>query len=132
MSLLIQIRSIVYFFLMGTIYSFVLAYILCIIQSIKWIWLRNLIEMMTHVSFTIVLYYGLIYVNQGIIHIYFIVSLILGFFSGYMIYQPIILPYAMRVRYQIHKLHKRIKEAKARRKAKKLAKQQEQSNEKND
>lgn len=119
MSLLIQLRSLLYFFLMGIGYSFILAYVLCILQTIKTTWIRNIIELWMHISFTLVLYFGLIHVNQGIIHIYFIVSLMIGFFGGMFIFQPIILPYAMRLRYKIEKQIKRYKQLMLKRKQQK-------------
>ena len=126
MSLFDQIRSLLYFFLMGVGYSFLLAYVLCILQECKKPWLKNMLELGIHVLFTIILYLGLIQVNQGIMHLYFIVSLTIGFFLGYIVYQPLILPWAMRLRYRIQKIRKKIKEYKAQRKAKKIAKQQQQ------
>ena len=125
MSLYLQLRSLLYFFLMGVGYSFVLAYILCVIQVLKYGWIKNMIEFITHLSFTIILYFGLISINQGIIHLYFIVSLTFGFFFGYVVYQPIVLPFAMRLKHQIQHVCQKYKVYQAKRKAKKLAKQKQ-------
>ena len=130
MSLFDQIRSLLYFFLMGVGYSFLLAYVLCILKECKKPWLKNMLELGINVLFTIILYLGLIQVNQGIMHLYFIVSLTIGFFLGYIVYQPLILPWAMRLRYRIQKIRKKIKEYKAQRKAKKEAKKQKEAKEK--
>ena len=89
-----------------------------------------MLELGIHVLFTIILYLGLIQVNQGIMHLYFIVSLTIGFFLGYIVYQPLILHWAMRLRYRIQKIRKKIKEYKAQRKAKKEAKKQKEAKEK--
>ena len=124
MSLLIQLRSILYFFLMGVGYSFVLAYLLGVIQCIKYAWIKNMIELNAHILFTVVLYLGLIHVNQGIIHIYFIVSLVIGFFFGYIVYQPFILPLAMRMKHRIEKCIAKFKQYLKKRKAKKQQKRQ--------
>lgn len=109
MSLLIQLRSLLYFFLMGVGYSFLLAYVLCILHQIKHLWWKHLIEFSIHLLFTLILYAGLIQVNQGILHLYFLVSLTLGFLCGYIIYQPLVLPYAMRFVHWIKKRHQKNK-----------------------
>ena len=129
MSLLIQLRSLLYFFLMGVGYSFVLAYLLGVIQCIKYAWIKNMIELNAHILFTIILYFGLIHVNQGVIHVYFIISLVIGFFFGYIVYQPLILPFAMRLKHRIQKCITRLKGYFKQQKIKKEQKKQQKQEE---
>lgn len=82
MDLIIQFRCVVYSFLFGFIacglYHILNRLLLCIN-----FWLRMICQCMIGISFGYMYYKGLVFLNQGILRIYFFIML----FLGYCIYQ---------------------------------------------
>ena len=82
MLLPVQIQSILYHFLMGWVYGLGFSFLLNFVKYMHVSFLRGTMEILFHVLFTSLLYYGLYGINGGITNIY-----LLGFFLlGVMVY----------------------------------------------
>ena len=78
----VQTQSILYHFLMGWVYGLGFSFLLNFVKYVHVSFLRGTMEILFHVLFTSLLYYGLYGINGGITNIY-----LLGFFLlGVMVY----------------------------------------------
>jgi len=78
MTLDIQIRSFIFSFVFGCIFYFLL-YILNRFTCDKKIWVRIIFSMIFIFIVSLLYFIGLLYINNGYVHIYFLISILVGY-----------------------------------------------------
>ena len=91
MLLPIQIQSILYSFLMGWVYALGYRCILYFIKYIKRKIFRSWMEILYHILFTLVLFYGIYCINGGITNVYLICIFLIGMIIYYLFYDSLFL-----------------------------------------
>ncbi len=91
MLLPIQIQSILYSFLMGWVYALGYRCILYFIKYIKRKFFRSWMEILYHILFTLVLFYGIYCINGGITNVYLICIFLIGMIIYYLFYDSLFL-----------------------------------------
>lgn len=83
MDLVIQIQAIGYSFIYGIVFTFIYHFIYSYLIKIKVSFIRYLWQVIIGVVFAGIYFYGLFMINEGVIRLYFLISVI----AGYVVYQ---------------------------------------------
>ena len=79
MSLITQLQGVVYSFVFGLVFNFVYGFINRVFYKYREGIIRFILQIFIGISFGCIYYYGLLVINDGIIRIYFIISIIMGY-----------------------------------------------------
>jgi hypothetical protein len=82
MRLNIQIYSLIFSFIFGTFFYFVLDFFSKIVKKYR-LWLKIIISLLFTFVISIVYFLGLLYINNGYLHIYFLLSILVGYMFVY-------------------------------------------------
>lgn len=86
-----QIQAILYHFLMGWLYGFCFSFLLIMIKGWRYTWMKGITEIVYHLLFTSLMYYGLFYINGGITNVYLVAFFVISILIYYKYYLPIFL-----------------------------------------
>lgn len=79
MELIEQVQGVVYSFVFGILFSFLYSFINRLFYRYKKAIFRFIIQIMIGGGFGFLYYYGLLVINNGVLRIYFIISIIMGY-----------------------------------------------------
>ena len=82
MRLNIQIYSLIYSFLFGIFFYFILDIYNKISDKLK-IWIKIIVSLIYTLIISIIYFIGLLYINNGYLHIYFLLSIMVGYIFVY-------------------------------------------------
>lgn len=81
-----QVQAILYHFLMGWIYGCTFSFLCSLTVSIRLPLLKSCLEIIYHICFTLLVYYGLYQINGGITNLYLIVVFLFAVMIYYRFY----------------------------------------------
>lgn len=79
MDLVVQLQGVVYSFVYGLLFSFLYSLINRLFYRYKKKIIRFIIQVCVGVGFGLTYYFGLLMINHGVLRIYFIISIIIGY-----------------------------------------------------
>ncbi len=97
MLLPIQIQAILYHLLMGWVYGLGFSFILTLNRHFRIRFFKGIMEILYHILFTLLMYYGLFCINGGITNIYLIVFFLLGMILYYRYYLAVFLSFFQKI-----------------------------------
>ena len=86
MLLPVQIQSILYHFMMGWMYALGFSFLVTFIKYFRFPLIRSILEILYHILFTSLMFYGLYNINGGITNLYLIVIFGIGVVIFYAFY----------------------------------------------
>lgn len=93
MSLLVQVQSIIYAFLVGLGYGITFSFKEYLGMYTKGKLLKGCFDILYHVLFVCIVYVGLIYVNGGISRLYLFLFFLLGIYLFYLFYYDLFIKF---------------------------------------
>lgn len=102
MLLPVQIQSILYHILTGWIYALGASFIISFIKFIHFPFIKGVLEIVYHLCFTTLMFYGLYHINGGITNIYLIGFFLLGVIIYYSCYLRVFLELFSNIRRFLH------------------------------
>lgn len=78
-----QIQAILYHFMMGWMYGCTFSFLCSLIVSLRFSFIKGIMEILYHIAFTLLMFYGLYRINGGVTNAYLIVIFLLGVFIYY-------------------------------------------------
>lgn len=97
MLLPIQIQAILYHLLMGWVYGLGFSFILTLNRHFRIRFFKGIMEILYHILFTLLMYYGLFCINGGITNIYLIAFFLLGMILYYRYYLAVFLSFFQKI-----------------------------------
>ena len=91
MLLPVQIQAILYHFIVGWVYALGFSFIISFVKYIHFPFLKGIIEIIYHLVFTSIMFYGLYHINGGVTNIYLISFFIFGVFIYFIFYLSVFL-----------------------------------------
>lgn len=90
-----QVQAILYHFLMGWIYGCTFSFLCSLTVHLRFALLKSCLEILYHICFTMLAFYGLYRINGGVTTLYLIGFFLMGVFIYYRWYLPVFLsPFA--------------------------------------
>lgn len=86
MLLPVQIQSILYHFMMGWMYGLGFSFLVTFIKYLRFPLIKGFLEILYHVLFTFLMFYGLYNINGGITNLYLVVIFMIGVLIYYAFY----------------------------------------------
>lgn len=84
-----QIQAILYHVMMGWVYGCTFSFLCSLTAYLRFSFMKGLLEVIYHIGFTILMFYGLYKINGGVTNLYLIILFILGVFVYYRFYLPV-------------------------------------------
>ena len=88
-----QIQAILYHFLMGWVYALGFSFIITFLKYTKFSFVRGFMEILYHVLFTSLMFYGLYKINGGVTNLYLIAIFLIGVLIYYAFYLAVFLDF---------------------------------------
>lgn len=88
-----QIQAILFHFLMGWVYALGFSFIISFLKYLHFTLIKGIIEILYHLIFTCLMFYGLFYINGGIINVYLIAFFMFGIIVYYSLYLNVFLQF---------------------------------------
>ena len=73
-----QIQAILYHFMMGWMYGCTFSFLCSLLVSIRFSFIKGIMEILYHIAFTLLMFYGLYRINGGVSNVYLIVIFLFG------------------------------------------------------
>lgn len=86
-----QVQAILYHFLMGWMYGCTFSFLCSLTVHLRVSLIKGCLEILYHICFTLLTFYGLYQINGGITDMYLILFFLLGVFIYYKWYLPVFL-----------------------------------------
>ncbi len=86
-----QIQAILYHFLTGWVYAFGFSFLISFVKYLRFPIFKGIVEILYHILFTSLMFFGLYKINGGITNIYLICFFILGAFIYFTWYLSVFL-----------------------------------------
>lgn len=100
-----QIQAILYHFLMGWVYAFGFSFLISFVKYLRFPIMKGLMEIVYHILFTFLMFYGLYKINGGITNAYLIVFFLVGILIYYSLYLKVFMQLFSAIKNLIHPLH---------------------------
>lgn len=84
-----QIQAILYHVMMGWVYGCTFSFLCSLTVYLRFTLIKGFVEIIYHIGFTLLLFYGLYKINGGITNLYLCVLFIFGVFLYYKWYLPV-------------------------------------------
>ena len=97
-----QIQAILYHFLTGWVYAFGFSFLISFVKYLRFPILKGIVEILYHILFTSLMFFGLYKINGGITNIYLICFFILGAFIYFTWYLSVFLQLFAAIRRLLH------------------------------
>lgn len=88
-----QIQAIIYHLLMGWVYAFGLSFLISFVKYLRFSILKGFVEILYHVLFTSLMFYGLYQINGGIINAYLFAIFVIGVLIYFNLYLQVFLQF---------------------------------------
>lgn len=137
-----QIQAILYHLMIGWLYGYSFSFLCSLSIYIRFRFMKGFVEILYHIVFILISFYGLYHINGGVTNLYLIAFFLLGVFIYYTLYLPVFMEgftwfkrmFKPVKQFYLNTRHKFIKVLKKRRnlmKMKHLKKKQKKSEKKN-
>ena len=103
-----QIQAILYHLLMGWVYALGFSFLVSFVRYLRFPFIKGLMEIVFHILFTSLMFYGLYQINGGITNIYLIAFFIFGVLIYYYLYLPVFMQLFAAIRKILHPLRLKI------------------------
>lgn len=103
-----QIQAILFHFLMGWVYALGFSFL---ITFLKYIWssfVRGIVEILYHIVFTLLMFYGLYKINGGVTNIYLIAFFLSGVLIYYTFYLAVFLDFYAGIKRFLRPIRKKL------------------------
>lgn len=104
MLLSTQIQAILYHFLMGWVYAFGFSFFVTFVKYLCYPLIKAIMEIVYHILFTFLMFYGLYKINGGITNAYLIAFFLLGILIYYSLYLVVFMQLFHAIKKFLHPL----------------------------
>lgn len=84
-----QIQAILYHFMMGWVYGCTFSFLCSLTVYLRFSFVKGILEVIYHIGFTLLAFYGLYQINGGVTNLYLIFLFISGVIVYYKLYFPV-------------------------------------------
>lgn len=109
MLLPVQIQSILYHFMMGWMYALLFSFLVTFIKYIGYKVIKALIEILFHLLYTSLMFYGLYHINGGVTNAYLIAIFVVGILIYQAFYFSVFLESFISIKRILRPIRKNIK-----------------------
>ena len=97
-----QIQAILYHFLTGWVYAFGFSFLISFVKYLRFPFVKGIIEVLYHLLFTSLMFYGLYQINGGVTNIYLFGFFVLGCFIYFTCYLSVFMQLFSAFRHFLH------------------------------
>lgn len=108
-----QIQAILYHVLMGWVYAFGFSFLISFVKYLHFPWMKGFMEILYHILFTFLMFYGLYGINGGVTNLYLIGFFLGGAFLYFIIYLPVFMQLFSAIQHLLHPLKVKLAIAKS-------------------
>lgn len=108
-----QIQAILYHFMIGWLYALGFSFLVTFLKYIRFPFIRGLMEIVYHILFTSLMFYGLYHINGGMTNIYLILIFLVGVCIYYAFYLAVFLNFFYRIKRFLQPIRRKIRVVKS-------------------